>query len=78
MIESKTCDSVKLKKIEDRRVRVAPLLQLRVGAGTGCDERRRGGTKHVLGKFLVVHEFGAWHAHEFDGHAHEADVIDVG
>ena len=67
----------RIHEVERRRVLEAPVLELRVGARVGRDERRRRDAEHVLRELLVVEELRPRHAHELDAHAHEADVVDV-
>src|SRR5579864_2723871 len=52
-------------------------LQLCVGFGVGRNEGRGGNTEHILGKLLLLHQFGPGHSHQLDADAHEADIVDI-
>src|SRR5262249_53451694 len=66
-----------LEEMKDGGVLVAPVLQVGVGFGVRCDERWRGDAKHVLSKFLILHQLASGHPHDFEADAHEADIINV-
>src|SRR3569833_1928696 len=64
-------------EVENGGVLETFLLQLSVRHHIGCHKRWCGYPSKILGVFLLVHEFGAWHPQQFDADAHEADVINV-
>ena len=67
----------RVEEIPQGRLLKAPDLQPGVGTAVWGDEGRRADAEEILSVRLVLHQLGPRHAHHLDGHAHEADVIDV-
>jgi hypothetical protein len=68
-----------IQEIKDRQLARAPGLQGCICPAVGGHEGRGADAKQILGElFFVCGDLFAVDAHELDGHAAKADVIDIG